>query len=152
MEKNSAIGVIVKTSLVMTSIYFLKNIVKILRVSVLALVFSNGAVAADRNLVENGTDTSAGVDKSIIPKPHIRKRIYIGSGFYVVRVAFSPDGRYIAAGDAASPNIIIWDLEKIKSKLVSFHGQMILAVRLGCIGIEVRIFYGVPIIGTSPMG
>jgi WD40 repeat protein len=47
-------------------------------------------------------------------QPQLRTRINIGSflsKFYVVRLAFSPDSRYLAIGDAGSANIVIWDLQ-----------------------------------------
>ena len=46
--------------------------------------------------------------------PRLRDRFAVGSlfsRFYVVRLAFSPDGRHLAIGDAGSANIVIWDLK-----------------------------------------
>ena len=40
--------------------------------------------------------------------PHI---IDLGADFYTTRLTFSPDGKFLAVGDKASANIVIWDIK-----------------------------------------
>src|ERR1039458_5903534 len=46
------------------------------------------------------------------PRLAYKNSINLGPGFHVVRLAYSPDARYLAIGDAASSNIVIWDLKE----------------------------------------
>jgi WD40 repeat protein len=40
-----------------------------------------------------------------------RQTIDLGGDFYTTRLAFSPDGNFLAIGDQSSPNIIVWDIK-----------------------------------------
>lgn len=46
------------------------------------------------------------------PRPTYKRTINLDPNFYVARLAYSPDGRYLAIGDAASPTILVWDVEQ----------------------------------------
>lgn len=61
------------------------------------------------------------------PQLTYRNSINMGPGFYVVRLTYSPDGRYLAIGDAASSNIVIWDLKEKREQTrihVRSNGRM----------------------------
>ena len=46
------------------------------------------------------------------PLPVYKSSINLGSNFYVARLAYSPDGRYLAIADEGSSTIVIWDVEQ----------------------------------------
>lgn len=59
--------------------------------------------------------TPASQVEAIAAKPPLsvyKSSINLGSNFAVVRLAYSPDGRYLAIGDAGSSTIVIWDVEQ----------------------------------------
>jgi len=89
----------------------------------LVAISSNFSIANEITKKEAGVEiTPVNVSEYFHKKMVPERTIDLGRSFYTVRLAFSPNSGYLAIGDQASPNIIVWDL-KNNVKQTSFYAR-----------------------------